>query len=173
MDSLFHIEVELKNLLESLETEPDSKEEKVLGKETSLRLINLTDALIQKTDQVAIFRESLEIFVELLNTKMKELKDRKDLYERKIEKFDDYVSSCLSIQDKTEFSGQLYKIKKRKPALSVSIIDESKIPIEFIKIPEVKPTIMKAEIAKLLKQGEVIEGAELVEGKVSIQYSLK
>lgn len=173
MHSLFHIENELKTLLDSLETEPDSQEEQTLGKETSLRLIHLTDALTQKTDQVAHFRESLEQFVEYLNSKISELKERKDFYERKIEKFDQYVSDCLSIQDKKEFSGQLYKIQKRKPSQVVEIYDESKIPIEFIKIPEPKPQIMKAEIKDALKNGEIIEGARLAEGKTTIVYKTK
>ena len=173
MDSLFHIENELKTLLESLESEPDSQEERTLGKETSLRLIQLTDALTQKTDQVAHFRESLEHFVDYLNDKISELKERKDFYERKIEKFDEYVSNCLSIQDRKDFTGQLYKISKRKPSQVVEIVDETKIPIEFISVPEPKPSIMKSEIAKALKAGEIIEGARLVDGKVSIQYKVK
>lgn len=166
-NSLFAIEQELKNLFEVLNQEPESDQER------SLRLVHLTDALAQKTDQVAAFRDSLDHFVDYLNDKISELKERKEQYENKIIKFDEYVANCLAIQDRKEFTGKLYKISKRKPSQIVEIFDESKIPLEFVKVPEPKPTVMKAEISKALKQGEIIEGARLVDGKISIQYKVK
>lgn len=165
--SLFAIEQELKNLFEQFNDVPQTDEER------SLRLVHLTDALVQKTDQVAAFRDSLDAFVDYLDAKIKELKERKDQYENKIANFDEYVSNCLSIQDKKEINGQLYKIQKRKPSQVVEIVDETKIPIEFISMPEPKPSIMKSEIAKALKAGEIIDGAKLIDGKTSIQYKVK
>jgi len=166
-NSLFAIEQELKQLFETFNNEPETDEEK------SLRIVQLSDALVAKTDQVAAFRDSLDNFVDYLDAKINELKDRKEAYQNKISKFDEYVASCLSIQDKKELNGQLYKISKRKPSLVVDVFDESKIPLEFINVPQPKPTIMKAEIAKALKAGEIIEGARLVDGKTSIQYKVK
>ena len=54
------------------------------------------------------------------------------------------------------------------------INDETLVPLEFIKIPQVKPEIMKAEIAKALKSGKEVSGASLCESEnISISYKLK
>jgi septation ring formation regulator EzrA len=164
--SLFVIEQELRNLFEGFNEEQSDDVR-------AMRLAILSDALTQKTDQVAAYRESLSAFVDYLNKKTCELEGRIEQYEEKIERFDEYVLNCLSIQDKKEFTGNLYKITKRKPSQSVEVFDETKIPIEFIKMPEPKPMVMKAEIAKALKQGELVEGARLVDGKVSVLYKIK
>lgn len=170
MHTLFVIEQELKLLLDQIGDEPanDFNDE-----QRQLAIGNLNKALITKTDQVAHFRESLNHLVDHINEKISELKDRKDFYERKIEKFDEYIQACLAIGNKDKIEGKLYKISKRKPSLKVEIYDESQIPIEFIKIPEPKPQIMKDELSKALKQGEIIDGARLVEGKSSITYKVK
>jgi hypothetical protein len=56
--------------------------------------------------------------------------------------------------------------------LTVDVFDESQLPIDFIKLPEPKPQIMKAEIAKALKSGEQVPGARLVDGKKSLIYKV-
>lgn len=166
-NSLFAIEQQLKDLFEQFNNDEENADAK------ALKLASLSDALVTKTDQVAAFRDSLDAFVEYLDDKIKELKERKEQYENKITRFDEYVANCLAIQDKKELVGQLYKIQKRKPSQVVEIVDETKIPIEFISVPEPKPSIMKAEIAKAIKAGEIVEGARLVDGKTSIQYKVK
>lgn len=158
--NLLNMELELKALLES--------------DEFNLEQVDLLNHLItEKTDSMVEFRRSLESHIELLGQYLGEIKLRKDRIEKKIEQIDDYVLTVMNINHRDEFRGNLTTIKKRKPSLSVEIFDETLIPIEFIKVPEPKPTIMKAELAKVLKQGEVIEGARLVEGKPSLKYGLK
>jgi len=162
--SLFKIENEIRNLLDELAGE---------GEDVNVVLVKLYDALIDKTDQVVHYRESLKNYVSLLENKTQELMDRIKFMDNKIEKFDEYILNCMAVQEKEEFNGSFCKIKKRKPIQSVEIYDEKLIPIEFIKIPEIKPVIMKAELSKILKQGEIVEGARLVDGKVSLMFTIK
>lgn len=158
--NLLNMELELKQLTES--------------DDFSLEQVELLNHLItQKTDSMVEFRQSLENHVVLLDQYLDEIKSRKAQIEKKIDQIDDYVLMVMRINDREEFVGNLTKIKKRKPSLSVEVFDETLIPIEFIKVPEPKPTIMKAELAKVLKQGEVIDGARLIEGKPSLKYGLK
>ena len=164
--SLFHIENGLRDLLDGINDE-------LTPEQTSLAIVNLYDALVAKTDQVAHFRESLVNYDLLLESKIKELKDRQLSINNKIEKFDEYVLNCMNIQQKDEFIGSFCKISKRKPVKAVEIFDETLVPIEFVRIPEVKPMIMKAEISKALKAGEIVDGARLVDGKISLQYKIK
>lgn len=162
--SLFHIEKELNELLEGLSGEIDDK---------NLAIVNLTDALMKKTDQVSSYRESLLNYQLLLNAKILELNDRYKQIDKKVQNLDEYILSCMAIGERDSFEGSFCKIKKRKPSQAVDIFDEKLIPIDFIKIPEVKPMIMKAEIAKALKQGEIVDGARLIDGKISLTFSVK
>ena len=59
--------------------------------------------------------------------------------------------------------GKLFKISFRKSKI-VRIIDETKIPKEFIKVKTTE-TVSKTDLGKALKNGEFIEGAELVESR--------
>lgn len=63
----------------------------------------------------------------------------------------------------TKVEGKLFKISFRKSKV-VKVLDETKIPKEFIKIKTTE-TISKTDLGKALKNGEIIEGAELVENK--------
>lgn len=162
--SLFAIENEIRDLLENLNDENEDK---------NLTLVKLTDALKLKTDQVSHYRESLKNYSSLLDLKIEELEDKKAQVENKIDQFDEYVLNCMAISERDSFDGSFCSIKKRAPSKSVEIYDEKLIPIDYIKIPEVKPMIMKAEISKALKQGEIIEGARLVDGKVSLIFKTK
>lgn len=162
--SLFKIENEIRNLLDGIAGE---------GEDVNQTLVNLYDALSLKTDQVAHYRDSMVNYSDLLEDKIGELEDRKTQIESKIKKFDEYVLNCMAIQEKDEFNGSFCKISKRKPVKAVEIFDETLVPIEFVRIPEAKPMIMKAEISKALKAGEIVEGARLVDGKISLQYKIK
>jgi len=158
--NLVNLEMELRALLEN--------------EEFSLEQLEILNHLItQKTDNLVEFRRTLENHYSLLDQYLDEIKSRQSTIERKIEKIDEYVINCMNINGKESYEGHLTKIKKRKPSMAVEIYDESLIPLEFIKVPEPKPTIMKAELAKVLKQGEIVEGARLVEGKASLSYGLK
>lgn len=164
--SLFGISHELFHQLEAIDAGNSTEE-------TALRVAELGLALTDKVDAVVAYRESIDAFTGILEAKIAELKNRKSYYESKAEKFDEYVGACLDALGRKDVAGQIYKISKRKPSLSVEITDESLVPIEFIHIPAPKPQIMKAELSKLLKAGEIIEGARLVEGKPSIAYKAK
>jgi hypothetical protein len=163
-NSLFDISKEIYNFLNELDEGAEDK---------SVIVEKLSMALMSKTDQVANYRASLVGYVDILESRINEIEDRKSEIERKIERFDDYVMTCMSVAQTDFFEGEYAKIKKRKPSQAVDIFDEKLIPIEYIKIPEIKPVIMKAEISKALKQGEVVEGARLMDGKVSLAYTIK
>lgn len=157
MTSLFDLSQELQLIL---------SEEK-----TDQELIQVVqELLVSKIDSVASFRQSIDDQMDRIDSAIKQLKERKEFYGKKSERFDSYVLACLNVSDKKSLNGDVYKISKRK-SQSVEIYDEDNIPLDFIKIPEAKPQIMKAEISKALKAGEIIEGARIVE-KETVQYKL-
>jgi len=163
MKSLFEISAILKNELDQL-TEGELLPDKIK---------EMSQELTSKVDNVAFYRQELLGYLGMLQDAQSKLDERIAFYEKKIERLDDYVKSCLDAQEAESFQGDFYNITKRKPVKVVEITNEKLIPIEFISIPVVKATIMKSELAKALKEGEVIDGARLVDGKISVQYKLK
>jgi hypothetical protein len=167
--SFFEIEMELKN---SLDLIMQSSGE--ITEENGKNLERLNELLISKVDGVYSYRQSMQELRDVMKSRANGYLERVEQLDNAMERFDEYVNNCLSIRGVDEVSGMIAKIKKRKPSKVVKIIDETKIPIEFIKIPEVKPQVMKKEIADALKSGTSVEGAELCDSeKISIQYKLK
>jgi hypothetical protein len=128
--------------------------------------------LLEKAHRCAGYRESLEDAITRIESRIEELEALKMRFKSKLESFDDYVTTCLRKLPEQEIKGDLVTIKLRKPAKQVEIYDEALIPLEFVKIPEPKAVIQKAEIAKALKDGVDVPGARLVDGKQSVTYKV-
>ena len=82
----------------------------------------------------------------------------------KAEKYKETVERALKLSNKPKVEAGLFTVSLRK-SKQVEILDETKIPLEFMKL-EYKP--IKSELAKHLKSGESITGAQLIE-KESLQ----
>jgi hypothetical protein len=135
------------------------------------KLLELQTALKTKTDGVVEWVKYQESIILLAKNRIEELKELIDSKENALERFNQYVAKCLDHMVMNKIEGELSTITKRKTAMVVEIYDETELPIEYIKIPEPKPSIQKSEIAKDLKNGKEVPGARLVESKtVSITY---
>jgi hypothetical protein len=168
-NSLYAITSELQSLLDEV-TELQGE----LTPDLEVRMENVNHAITMKTDNVVQWVQSQEDLISLVDMKVKELADFKKGILAKLDRFDGYVDACLNRMNTNKIQGELYQISKRKPTKVVIIHDEKEIPMDFIKIPEPEPTIMKTEIAKALKSGQSVPGASLEDSKnVSITYTLK
>jgi hypothetical protein len=165
--SLFKIGQELEDLLNSL---AESGGE--ISEDTESQLAKVSEALIQKADQCISWRDKMLMYREHALLKASEIEHIAKKISDKIEKFDEYVLSCVKRLPSQKIEGEFVSIKLRKPAQVVEIYDETQIDVEFIKIPEPKPMIMKTEIAKALKAGLEVSGARLIEGKQSVIYKV-
>lgn len=122
--------------------------------------------LMNKVDDCVGFIEKQKDLVKLAKERKKQLDDFIKTTNNKVDRFNDYVKICLEKTGKKEFNGKLKNLKLRKPSKQVNILDETKIPIEFVTIEHVKK-INKADIKKAMKDGP-IDGVELVDGKTSV-----
>lgn len=157
--SLYALTQELKSefdlILESGGEITENEEEKI---EALTKLIeNKTDSCVGYYDMLGDQLEVVKKHIEVLTSMKKQI-------ENKQEKFKLYLESCLVLSGRDEFKGEISTIKKRKKSLVVNILDESKIPIEFLE-EEIKIKIKKKEIGDALKNGEIVDGAELVESE--------
>lgn len=88
------------------------------------------------------------------------LKKQKENTAKKLKEYVEFEMNGIGLN---KVEGKLFKISFRK-SKAVKILDETKIPKEFIKIKTTE-TISKTELSKALKNGEIIEGAELIENR--------
>ena len=88
------------------------------------------------------------------------LKKQKENTAKKLKEYVEFEMNGIGLN---KVEGKLFKISFRKSKV-VKVLDETKIPKEFIKVKTTE-SISKTDLGKALKSGEIIEGAELVENK--------
>ena len=120
------------------------------------------------------FAQSCEWFIKMqrnAEADAERFKAEKDAFAKKqkeaearAERFKERIKEAMMLTNQQKVDTGLFTVSLRK-SKQVDILDETKIPLEFMKL-EYKP--IKTELAKHLKAGEVIEGAMLIE-KESLQ----
>ena len=133
------------------------------------RMESIDKMLKEKASNVCEYRKSLTDMQNAVEQRIDDLKISNKIIQNKIDRLDSYVLGCMETSKITSIESEIWSIKLRKPSEIVVITDEDKIPLEFLKT-KTETTIDKAEIKKRLKNKEVIEGAELGLGKVSVIY---
>lgn len=117
----------------------------------------------------------LQLQLKAIQSQRDDLKAQLEITKNAISKFDEAENELkLALiqamqeagQSKAEFT--FIKATISKPSKIVSITDAESIPKEFIKKKETE-SIDKAGIKKLLQKGEVIPGAELTDGAVTLK----
>lgn len=106
----------------------------------------------EKIENICLWAKNLRAEASAIKSEEKALADRRKAKENKADHLEDYVALNL---DGAKFETPRVKILWRKSE-SVEILDESKIPDEFLDISTVRKPI-KAEIKKYLKG---IEGSD-------------
>lgn len=106
----------------------------------------------EKIENVCLWAKNLRAEASAIKTEEKALSDRRKSKERKADSLEAYVASNL---DGQKFETPRVKIQWRKSE-AVEILDESKVPSEYMDISVVSKPI-KAEIKKYLKG---IEGSD-------------
>lgn len=165
--SFAQLSIQLNNLLSDIEDQNGEINDDLLR-----QLNGLEQTILDKTDAIADYRRMLSDRSKNLKDRASELIESHKRTERKIENLDKYILHCMSSFKTDCVEGKYSKISTRKPAKKVFIYDETKLPPNFIRTTT-SHTIDKSSLLKTLKQGEVIEGAKLVDGKQSlnVRYS--
>ena len=124
-----------------------------------------------KTDGVVGYIDQQKDLIKLADEKIKALTDFKKARKKAIEGLSGYVIACMEKMETPKIQGSFHKIAIRKPVQIVSIDDETKVPMSFTKVIPATVSIDKVELKKALKNGEIIEGITLVDGKKSLTIS--
>lgn len=85
---------------------------------------------------------------------------------KELKQFENYLANCLD-GNGGKLKGTHKELKFRKPSYKIEVVDEKKIPSEFL-TEKTTTVVDKAGLKKILTQGEIIEGVQLTEGKKSL-----
>lgn len=121
------------------------------------------DDINTKIENTCKFIKEIEADSIGIDEEIKRLSVLKKQKENAVKKLKEYVEFEMNGIGLNKVEGKLFKISFRKSKV-VKVIDETKIPKEFIKVKTTE-SISKTDLGKALKSGEIIEGAELVENK--------
>ena len=152
MAKLYELTEQYNNLLELMDN-PDVPQELL---DESLNSIN--DELDVKLENIAKVIKSMEVDVKGLKEEEKRLADRRKSLENKIQNLKDYAENAMRATGVKKVKGKVFTLNIQNNAPSVLIKDLERIPNEYFKVKkEVDKTLLKEK----LKEGQVIEGAEL------------
>ena len=117
----------------------------------------------KSTGIVAVVR-NLESNIAAIDTEIKRLQELKKLKQNNITRLKEYTKECMNIQGIKKLETSLGNISIRKTPASVKILDETKIPLEYLNVKQVT-SIDKKTLLDDLKDGLILEGiAELSQG---------
>ena len=113
-------------------------------------------------------------FVLNVDADIQTLKDHKSKIDERIkaltnrnEGLKNYLRSNMEACGISKIESPMFNVSIRKPSKSVDILDKDLIPEEYIKTT-ITTTPIKADISKAIKAGEMIPGAQLIDGKAGI-----
>lgn len=132
------------------------------GLEDTLESIN--DTIEVKAENYAKIIKNLDGNVNMLKAEVERLSDRRKSIEGNIDRLKENLKYAMIATGKEKIKTDLFNITVANNPVALNVIDENKIPENFFTYETIKK-MDKAAIKDLLKAGQVIEGAELTQGR--------
>lgn len=117
----------------------------------------------EKAENYAKIMKNLESDIAGLKAEEKRLAEKRKSLENNSKWLKDNLEQSMRVTGKTKFKTMLFSFGIQKNPPGVEILDESKIPAEYL-IPQ-NPTIDRKAILAALKQGNKLEFAQLKQGE--------
>jgi len=131
------------------------------GLQDTLESIDL--AIEDKLENIGKVIRNLDGEATALKNEEKRLADKRKSIEVNIKRLKDYSEDSLAITGKDKIKAGLFTFAMQNSAPSVKITDEQLIPKRYYNEPA--PVLSKKAIGEMLKEGESVPGAELVQGR--------
>lgn len=131
-------------------------------KRDTLESKDFNERLTEKAEGYAKIIKNLEADEEMYKKAERDFKKKKQQARNKADYLKNRLKEAMIVTRHEKIDG-IFKLSLRKTT-SVEVFDESKLPEKFIKT-EIKKSPMKTEINKAIKNGEIVFGAELKEGR--------
>lgn len=127
-------------------------------------LESINDTIEVKAENYAKIIRNLEGNVNMLKAEIERLNSRKKSIEGNIDRLKENLKQAMILTGKEKIKTGLFNITVANNPVALNVFDESKIPENFFTYETIKK-MDKSAIKDLLKAGQVIEGAELTQGK--------
>lgn len=130
--------------------------------ETTLKdtLDSINDSREVKLDNIANWIENNQADIDFLDKKIKQLREEKQALSNKNNSLMEYMTTAIDDSGLKELKTENHILKPRNYRASVYISDEKDIPSEYIEV-KTEEKVNKVALYKALKNGEIINGAEL------------
>lgn len=139
-----------------------------LRPELERKIAQTMEAEVRKVDNVARAMAQLENKAAFAAAEIKRLQSRKQAAERALERLEQYVQRTMEDAGQRKIEGRTSTLSLQASPPSVIITDLTAIPAEFRTIVPETYTVSKAELAKVMKKGFAVPGAELSEGNLHL-----
>lgn len=160
MATLYEINSKIEEILDRLYAEVDEETGEV-PEDILMELSDMQEERVTKLDNIGAYIKNLEAEAAAIKAEMDNLKKRMEAKTKKADRLREYVKEELLGHDemKMETARNVFSFRK---SVVVHVPDESIVPKKyFVKVTTEK--LDKAAIKDLLKQGQKIKGAELLE----------
>ena len=127
-------------------------------------LESINDTIEVKAENYAKIIRNLEGNVNMLKAEIERLNSRKKSIEGNVDRLKENLKQAMILTGKEKIKTGLFNITVANNPVALNVFDESKIPENFFTYETIKK-MDKSAIKDLLKAGQVIEGAELTQGK--------
>jgi len=125
-------------------------------------LESLQDAIEDKAENIAKLVKNLEADAKIIKEEEQRLAERRRSIENKVTRLKEYLQEQLEVAGLQKAKRPTITVAIQNNPPSVEIADEKLIPSEFM-IPQYK--VDKKSILERLKNGEMVPGAKLVQGR--------
>ena len=119
--------------------------------------------LNNKVDNIVKFRQNLLVSVDAIDNELERLIHMKQQRVRLADRLKEYISNAMLNHGIEKIETDLFKVSFRN-STTTDIVAEDLIPLEYIKVKEVK-TIDKISIKKDIENGVIVPGVQITEHK--------
>jgi hypothetical protein len=123
----------------------------------------LQELLKSKSTSIIAFYKDMQHGIDAMKQEESRLNERRKYAEKRLESFKSYVLHNMGLIGVAKVETALGSLTIAQCPQSIAIIDESKIPDEWIKTDIVKRVNKKDLLTHIKSTGEVIDGVELVQ----------
>ena len=122
----------------------------------------IQEGINEKAENIAMLMRNINGDVEALKAEEKRLQERRRSLEKKHDNMKSYLQEQMIAADMDKVPSTLFKIAIRNNPPKVSVLDENVIPDNYF---ITKRQLDKTTLKDALKNGEEIEGAQLIQEK--------
>ena len=127
-------------------------------------LESINDTIEVKAENYAKIIRNLEGNVNMLKAEVERLNSRKKSIEGNVDRLKENLKMAMIVTGKEKIKTGLFNITVANNPVALKVVDENKIPEIFFTYETIKK-MDKATIKDLLKAGQIVEGAELTQGR--------